>query len=153
MLLESLLIPALGGLRAYIMILIFRRSQVPTLLPQSSQPQHLKLLQQVKLSQLLWKSQQIPIKTLVEGKGLRLPRIRLQVLPLLSQNKLLTTKLPKQRLRIFILVLFFFVFYVYCFRDLYYVLIINEDMLILFYVLWQVMVNYSAVISFFFCVI
>ena len=46
-----------------------------------------------------------------------------------------------------ILVLFFFV---YRFSDLYYVLIINEDMLILFYVLWQVMVNYSSVISFFF---
>ena len=88
---------------------------------------------------------------LVEEKGLRLPRIRLQMLPLLSRNKLLTIKLPRQRLRIFILVLFFFfVFYVYCFRDLYYVLIINEGILILFYVLWQVMVNYSAVISFFF---
>ena len=69
------------------------------------------------------------------------------MLPLLSQNKLLTTKLPRQRLRMFILVLFFFV---YRFSDLYYVLIINEDMLILFYVLWQVMVNYSSVISFFF---
>ena len=85
--LESLLIPALGGLRAYIMILIFKRSQVLTLLPQSSQPQHLKLLQQVKLFQLLWKSQQIPIKTLVEGRELRPPRIRLQMLPLLSRNK------------------------------------------------------------------
>ena len=93
--LESLLIPALGGLRAYIMILIFRRSQVPTFLPQSSQHQHLKFLQQVKLFQLLWRSQQIPIKTLVKERGLRLPRIRLQMLLLLSQNKLLTTKLPR----------------------------------------------------------
>ena len=85
--LKSLLIPVLDGLRAYIMILIFRRSQVPTLLPQSSQPQHLKLLQQVKLFQLLWKSQQIPIKSLVEERELRSPRIRLQTLPLLSQSK------------------------------------------------------------------
>ena len=82
--LESLLIPTLGGLRAYIMILIFRRSQVPTLLLQSSQPRHLKPLQQVRLLQLLWKSQQIPIKTLVKERGLRLPRIRLRMLPLLS---------------------------------------------------------------------
>ena len=90
------------------MILIFRRSQVPTLLPHSSQPQRLKLLQQVKLFQFLWKSQQMPIKTLVEERGLRLPKIRLQMLLLLSQNKLLTTKLPRQRLRMFILVCFFF---------------------------------------------
>ena len=145
--LESLLIPALGGLRAYIMILIFRRSQVPTLLPHSSQPQRLKLLQQVKLFQFLWKSQQMPIKTLVEERGLRLSKIRLQMLLLLSQNKLLTTKLPRQRLRMFILVLFFF-FYVYRPRDLYYALIINEDVLILFYALWQVMANYSSAISF-----
>ena len=85
--LESLLILALGGLRAYIMILIFKRSQVLTLLPQSSQPQYLKLLQQIKLFQLLWKSQQIPTKTLVEGKELRPPRVRLQMLLLRSPNK------------------------------------------------------------------
>ena len=85
--LESLLILALGGLRAYIMILIFRPSQVLTLLPQSSQSQYLKLLQQIKLFQLLWKSQQIPNKTLVEGKELRPPRIRPQMPPLLSLNK------------------------------------------------------------------
>ena len=54
--LESLLILALDGLRAYIMIPIFRRSQVLTLFPQSSQPQYLKLLQQIKLFLLLWKS-------------------------------------------------------------------------------------------------
>ena len=85
--LKSLLIPALGGLRAYIMILIFRRSQVLTLLPQNSQPQYLKLLQQIKLFLLLWKSQQIPTKTLVEGRELRPPRVRLQMLPLLSPNE------------------------------------------------------------------
>ena len=84
---ESLLILALSGLRAYIMIPIFRRSQVLTLLPQSSQPQYLKLLQQIKLFLLLWKSQQIPTKTLVEGRELRPPRVRLQMLPLLSPNE------------------------------------------------------------------
>ena len=48
-----------------------------------------------------------------------------------------------------------FVFFVYCFciffffvKDLYFVLIINEDTLLLFYMLWQIMVNSSAVISF-----
>ena len=106
--LGSLLTPALGGLRAYTMILIFSRSQVLTLLPQSSQPQYLKLLQQIKLFQLLWKSQQLPTKTLVEGKELRPPRVKLQMLLLCSPNKWLTTKLPRQRLRIFALVLFFF---------------------------------------------
>ena len=146
--LESLLILALGGLRAYIMILIFRRSQVPTLLPQSSQPQRLKLLQQVKLFQLRWKSQQMPIKTLVKERGLWLPRIRRQMLLLLNQNKLLTTKLQRRRLRMFTLILFFFLFYVYRPRDLYYALIINEDVLILFYALWQVMASYSSTISF-----
>ena len=92
-------------------------SQPRHLLLQSSQPWHLKPLQQVRLLQLLWKSQQIPIKMLVEERGLRLPRIRLQMLPLLSQNKLLTPKLPRQRHRMFILVLFFF--YVYHFRYFY----------------------------------
>ena len=87
MLLGSLLTPALGGLRAYTMILIFSRSQVLTLLPLSSQPQYLKLLQQIKLFQLLWKSQQPPIKTLVKGKKLRPLRVRLQMLPLRSPNK------------------------------------------------------------------
>ena len=87
MLLESLLILASDGLRAYIMIPIFRRSQVLTLFPQSSQPQYLKLLQQIKLFQLLWKSQQIPTKMLVEGRELRPPRVRLQMLPLLSPNE------------------------------------------------------------------
>ena len=85
--LESLLILASDGLRAYIMIPIFRRSQVLTLLPQSSQPQYLKSLQQIKLFLLLWKSQQIPTKMLVEGRKLRLPRVRFQMLPLLSPNE------------------------------------------------------------------
>ena len=85
--LGSLLTPALGGLRAYTMILVFSRSQVLTLLLQSSQPQYLKLLQQIKPFQLLWKSQQLPTKTLVKGKELRPPRVRLQMLPLRSLNK------------------------------------------------------------------
>ena len=82
-----LLILASDGLRAYIMIPISRRSQVLTLLPQSSQPQYLKLLQQIKLFLLLWKSQQIPTKMLVEGRKLRPPRVRLQMLPLLNPNE------------------------------------------------------------------
>ena len=77
------------------------------------------------------------------------------MLPLRSLNKWLTTKLPRLRLRIFVFSVvcffffFFFVFYVCCFKDLYCVLIINEDILLLFYMLWQVIVNLSAVISLF----
>ena len=92
-----LLILASDGLRAYITIPIFRRSQVLTLLPQSSHPQYLKFLQQIKLFLLLWKSQQIPTKLLVKGRKLRPPRVRaitkkrirakLQMLPLLSPNE------------------------------------------------------------------
>ena len=69
------------------MILIFNRSQVLILLLQSSQPQCPKLLRQTKIFQLLWKAQQPPIKTLVEGKELRPPRVVLQMLPLRSLNK------------------------------------------------------------------
>jgi len=142
--LGSLLIPASDGLRAYIMISISRRSQVLTLLPQSNQPQYLKSLQQIKPFLLLWKSQQIPTKMLVKGRKLRPPRVRtitkkrikarLQILPLLSSNELLTPKLPRQKLMILVLVSLF-VFYVYRFKDLYCVLIINEDIFLLFYVL------------------
>ena len=113
--LGSLLIPASDGLKAYIMIPISRRSQVLTLLPQSNQPQYLKSLQLIKPFLLLWKSQQIPTQMLVKGKKLRLPRVRiitkkrikvrLQILPLLSPNELLTPKLPRQKLRILVLVL------------------------------------------------
>ena len=85
--LGSLLTPTLGGLRACTMILIFSRSQVLILLLQSSQPQYPKLLVQIKLFQLLWKSQQPPIKMLVKGKELRPPRVRLQMLPLRNPNK------------------------------------------------------------------
>ena len=69
------------------MIPISRRSQVLTLHPHSNQPQYLKSLQQIKLFLLLWKSQQIPTKMLVEGRKLRPPRVRLQMLPLLSPNE------------------------------------------------------------------
>ena len=73
------------------------------------------------------------------------------MLTLRSLNKWLTTKLPRLRLRIFVfsVVCFFFFFYVCCFKDLYCVLIINEDIPLLFYMLWPVIVNLSAVISLF----
>ena len=92
-----LLILASDGLRAFIMIPISRRSQVLTLHLQSNQPQYLKSLQQIKLSLLLWKSQQIPTKLLVKGRKLRPLRVkaitkkrvkaRLQMLPLRSPNE------------------------------------------------------------------
>ena len=95
--LGSLLIPASDGLKAYIMILLSRRSQVLTLRPQSNPPQYLKSLLQIKPFLLLWKSQQIPTKMLVKGRKLRPPRVRtitkkrirarLQILPLLSPNE------------------------------------------------------------------
>ena len=95
--LGSLLIPASDGLKAYIMILISRHSQVLTLRPQSNQPQYLKSLLQIKPFLLLWKSQQIPTKMLVKGRKLRPPRVRtitmkrikarVQILPLLSPNE------------------------------------------------------------------
>ena len=97
------------------MIPTSKSSQVLTLLPQSNQSQYLKFLQQIKPFLLLWKSQQIPTKMLAKGKNLRLPRARritkkrvkarLQILPLLSPNELLTPKLPRQKLRILTLVL------------------------------------------------
>ena len=97
------------------MIPISRSTQVLTLLPQSNQPQCQKSQQQIKPFLLLWKSQQIPTKMLVKGKKLGLPRVRtitkkrikarLQILPLLSPNELLTPKLPRQKLRILALVL------------------------------------------------
>ena len=97
MLLGSLLILASDGLRAYIMIPISRRSQVLTLHLQSNQPQYLNSVQQIKLSLLLWRSQQIPTKLLVKGRKLRPLRVRaitkerikarLQMLPLLSPNE------------------------------------------------------------------
>ena len=97
------------------MILTSKSSQVLILLPQSKQPQYLKFLQQIKPFLLLWKTQQILTKMLAKGKRLRLPRARtiikkrvkakFQILPLLSPNKLLTPKLPRQKLRILALVL------------------------------------------------
>ena len=134
------------------MIPTSKSSQVLILLPQSKQPQYLKFLQQIKPFLLLWKSQQIPTKMLAKGKRLRLPRARtiikkrvkarLQILPLLSLNKLLTPKLPRQKLRILALVLrlfslftaFVFI-YLFFFKDLYFFLIINEDTFLLFYML------------------
>ena len=80
---------------------------------------------------------------------MRLPRVRtitkerikarLQILPLLSRNELLTPKLLRQKLRISVLVLrlfsMFTVFVFFFFKDLYFVLIINEDTFLLFCVL------------------
>ena len=73
---------------------------------------------------------------LAKEKKLRLPRARtitkirvkarLQTLPFLSPSKLLTQKLPRQKLRTLVLVL-------HLFKDMYFALIINEDMLLLFY--------------------
>ena len=62
---------------------------------------------------------------LAKGKKLRLPRARtitkkrvkarLQILPLLSLNELLTPKLPRQKLRILALVLRLLKIYIYIF--------------------------------------
>ena len=106
----------------------FKSSQVLNLLPQSNQPQYLKFLQRIKPFLLLWKSQQIPNKMLAKGKKLRLLRVRtiikkrekarLQILPLLSPNELLTPKLPRQKLRILALVLrsfYLFTVFIYIF--------------------------------------
>ena len=108
----------------------FKSSQVFNLLPQSNQPQYLKFLQRIKPFLLLWKSQQIPNKMLAKGKKLRLPRVRaifkkrekarLQILPLLSPNELLTLKLPRQQLRILALVLrSFYLFTVFIYIYIY----------------------------------
>ena len=83
-----------------------------------------------------------------KGKKLRLPKartitkkrvkVRLLILPLLSPNKLPNPKLPRQKLRILALVLrlfLLFTVFIYFFLDLYFVLIINEDTLLLFYML------------------
>ena len=131
------------------MIPTSKSSQVLALLSQSNQSKCLKLLQQIKPFLLLWKSQQILAKVLAKGKKLRLPRARtktrirvkarLQMLPFLSPSKLLTPKLPRQKLRTLVLALrlfsLFTVFVYIYFKDLYFVFIINEDTLLLFLML------------------
>ena len=132
------------------MIRTFESSQVLALLPQSNLPKCLRLLQQIKPLLLLWKSQQILAKMLAKGKKLRLPRARTrtkirvkakrQTLPFLSPSQLLTQKLPRKKLRTLALVVLLFslftVFvYIYIFfvKDMYFTLIINEDMPLLLY--------------------
>ena len=133
------------------MIPTSKSSQVLALLPQSNQPKCLKLLQQIKPFLLLWKSQQILTKILAKEKKLWLPRARtrtrirvkarLQMLPFLSPSKLLTPKFPRQKLRTLVLLLrlfSLFTVFVYIFffvKGLYFVLNINEDTLLLFYML------------------
>ena len=100
------------------MIPTSKSSQVLALLPKSNQPKRLKLLQQIKPLLLLWKSQQILAKMLAKGKKLRLPRVRtitkrrvkarLQILSFLNPSKLLTPKLPRQKLRTLVLVVYLF---------------------------------------------
>ena len=100
------------------MIRTFESSQVLALLPQSNLPKCLRLLQQIKLLLLLWKFQQILAKMLAKGKKLKLPRVRtrttirekarLQTPPSLSPSKLLTQKLPRQKLRTLVLVVHLF---------------------------------------------
>ena len=100
------------------MIRTSESSQVLALLPQSNLPKCLRLLQQIKLLLLLWKFQQILAKMLAKGKKLKLPRARIKTMirvkarpqtPLfLSPSKLLTPKLPRQKLRTLVLVLHLF---------------------------------------------
>ena len=127
------------------MIRTSKSSQVLALLPQSNLPKCLRLLQQIKLLLLLWKFQQILAKMLAKGKKLKLPRARtrttirekarLQRPPSLNPSKLLTQKLPRQKLRILVLVVHLFsLFTVFVFvKDMYFTLIINEDMPLLLY--------------------
>ena len=85
---------------------------------------------------------------LAKGKNLKLPRARtkttirekarLQTSLSLSPSKLLTQKFPRQKLRILVLVvhlfsLFIVFVYIYIFKDMYFTLIINEDMPLLLY--------------------
>ena len=100
------------------MIRTSESSQVLTLLPQSNLPKCLRLLQQIKLLLLLWKFQQILAKMLAKGRKLKLLRARtrttirekarLQAPPSLSPSKLLTQKLPRQKLRTLVLVVHLF---------------------------------------------
>ena len=133
------------------MIRTSKSSQVLTFLPQSNLPKCLRLLQKIKLLLLLWKFQQILAKMLTKGKKLKLPRARtritirekarLQTPPSLSPSKLLTQKLPRQKLRTLVLVVHLFIYlflftvivYFFFIKDMYFTLIINEDMPLLLY--------------------
>ena len=100
------------------MIRTSESSQVLDLLPQSSLPKCLRLLQQIKFLLLLWTFQLILAKMLAKGKKLKLLRARIrttirektrhQIPPSLSPSKLLTQKLPRQKLRTLVLLVHLF---------------------------------------------
>ena len=93
-------------------------SQVLALLPPSSLSKYLRLLQQIKLLLLLWKFQLTLAKIMAKGKKLMLLRARTrtrirekarpQIPPSLSPSKLLTQKLPRQKLRTLVLLIHLF---------------------------------------------
>ena len=129
------------------MIRTFASSQVLALLPQNNLPKCLKLLQQIKPPLLLWKFQQILAKMLAKGKKLKLLRARirtkirvkamLQTPPSLSLSKLLTQEFSRHKLRTLVLVVHLFslstVSVNFYFKDMYFTLIINENMFLLLY--------------------
>ena len=116
--LGSLLIPAYDYLRAYTMIQTSESSQVLALLPSSSLSKYLRLLQHIKLLLLLWKFQLTLAKMMAKGKKLMLLKARTrtrirekarpQIPPSLSPSKLLTQKLPRQKLRTLVLLIHLF---------------------------------------------
>ena len=128
-------------------------SQVLALLPQNNLSKCLRLLLQIKPLLLLWKFQQILAKMLAKGKKLKLPRARirtkirvkagLQTPPSLNPSKLLTQELPRHKLRTLVLVVhlfslftisvYFFFFFFFLVKDMYFTLIINENMPLLLY--------------------
>ena len=116
--LGSLLIPTYDYLRAYITIQTSESSQVLALLPLSILSKYLRLLQQIKLLLFLWKLQLTLAKMMAKGKKLKLLRARKrtkirekarpQIPPSLSPSKLLTQKLPRQKLRTLVLLIHLF---------------------------------------------
>ena len=116
--LGSLLIPAYDYLRVYTMIRTSESSKVLALLPPSILSKYLRLLQQIKLLLLLWKLQLTLAKMMAKGKKLKLFRARKrtktrekarpQIPPSLNPSKLLTQKLPRQKLRTLVLLIHLF---------------------------------------------
>ena len=116
--LGSLLIPAYDYMRAYTTIRTSENSQVLALLPPSILSKYLRLLQQIKLLLLLWEFQLTLAKMLAKGRKLKLLRARTstrirekarpQIPPSLSPSKLLTQKLPRQKLRTLVLLIHLF---------------------------------------------
>ena len=149
--LGSLLILAYDDLRAYTTIRTSESSQVLAFLSQSSLPQCLRPLQQIKLLLLLWKFQPILATMLAKGKKLKLLRARtrvttrekarLQTPSSLSPSKLLNEKLPRQKLRTLVSLVHLYGFFFLKEKNMYFTLIINE-----------VIANSSVVISFHFII-